>query len=267
MVSLPPSTQYMPGSSVLDNRVIANPELKGSVLIFDLGKVSGAWAKQLNFLAKVQVNGQTAILPSKAFLMFNTPSKDNQRTPVVKTVMKRLRLEKHINGDGGPKFGPLSVELTAQDKTELKRIADFLRDHKVLRIEATGHTDNLPIRERSKGTFADNFILSVARAKSVGAYLATQLDLPESVLVVHGYGAAYPYASNLSDRGRAKNRRVDLHIVTESMLDASQLTDISPVSNITIEVEGKWKDHSPADRKTSTEEIKLLSMPKYDKAE
>ena len=266
MVSLPPSTQYLPGSSVIDNRSIADPEVRGSVLIYNLGKVPGTWAKQLNFLAQAEVNGQTAILPSKAFLMFNTPSQKNQRTPVVETVMKRLRHEKHLKGEVSPKFESFSVELTAQDKAELKRIADYLRDHKVVRIEATGHTDNLPIRERSIATFADNFMLSVARAKSVGEYLATLLELPDSALVVNGLGAAKPYAPNFSDRGRAKNRRVELHIVTETMLDASQLTDITSVSNIEIEVEGEWQNQPPADRKTATEEIALLTMPKFDKA-
>ena len=108
----------------------------------------------------------------------------------------------------------------------------------MLRIEATGHTDNVRISQRSIWQFADNYFLSAARARSVGEYLTTQLDLPDSALQVNGEGATKPRAPNHTSVGRAKNRRVELHIVTETMLDASQLSDITSVSNIDIAVDG-----------------------------
>ncbi len=266
MVNIPETTRYLAGSSVLDNRVIDDPEVRGTVLIYTLGNVPGSWARQLNFLAEVDVNGQTTVLPSKAFLLFNSPSKINQRTPVVDTVMKRLRHEQHRRGDVSTHFESASAELSAEDKATLEAIADQLRNHRVLRIEATGHTDNVHISKRSLWQFADNFILSVARAKSVGEYLTRLLDLPDSALEINGLGATMPRATNLTDAGRAKNRRVELHIVTETMIDASQLSDIISKSSIEIEVEGEWQNQPAMDRKTSTEDIKLLSMPGYDKA-
>ncbi len=266
MINIPETTRYLPGSSVLDNRVIEDPEVRGPVLIYNLGKVPGSWAKQLNFLAEVEVNGQTTLLPSKAFLMFNSPSKNNQRTPVVDTVMKRLRHEKHLKGEVSSHFDSFSAKLTDKDKAALDRVTEQLRGHRVLRIEATGHTDNVRISQRSIWQFADNYFLSVARARSVGEYLTAQLDLPDSALKVNGEGAARPRAPNHTSVGRAKNRRVELHIVTETMLDASQLSDITSMSSIEIEVEGEWQNQPPADRKTSTEDIRLLSMPVYDKA-
>ena len=266
MVNIPETTRYLPGTSVLDNRVIEDPEVRGSVLIYKLGKVPGTWSKQLNFLAEVEANGETTLLPSKAFLMFNSPSKNNQRTPVVDTMMKRVRHEKHIDGEISTHFESFSAKLTAQDMATLQTLADQLRGHKVLRIEATGHTDNVRISKRSIWQFADNYFLSVARARSVGEYLAEQLGLPVSAVEVNGYGATRPRASNTSVEGRAKNRRVELHIVTETMLDASQLSDITSVSSIEVQVEGEWQNQPPPDRKTSTEEIRLLTMPSYDKA-
>jgi uncharacterized repeat protein (TIGR01451 family) len=265
MISLPTDTHYIPGSSVLDNRTIDDPEVRGQVLIYSLGKVDGAWNRQLNFLTRVEVKGETAILPSKAFLMFDSPGKKNQRTPMVETVMKRLRHEKYINGEVSPRFKTFSAKLTAQDKAELKRVAEHLRDHKVVRIEATGHSDNAPIRERSTSRFADNFALSVARAHSVGEYLVKLLQLPDSTLVVKGMGASKPYVPNITAQDRYKNRRVELHIVTETMLDASQLTDISSKSSIDIQVEGEWQNQPPLDRKTSSEDVRQLTMPDYDK--
>ena len=59
MINLPESIRYLPGSSVLDNTSIADPEIRGTVLIYNLGGVPGAWARQLNFLAEVDSEGQS----------------------------------------------------------------------------------------------------------------------------------------------------------------------------------------------------------------
>ncbi|MEJ2142226.1 MAG: OmpA family protein [Gammaproteobacteria bacterium] len=266
MVSLPKGANYLPGTSVLDNQAIDDPEVKGQVLIYKLGEVNAAWEKQLNFLAKVTVDGEPGKMPSKAFMLFNTPSKRNQRTPVVDTVMKRLRHEQGLRGKLSPKFESFSARLTPDDKAAIRQVADRVRDHKVIRIEVTGHTDNVPVNPRSKSKFADNLALSIARAQSVGEYLVKELELPEDALTVHGKGATEPLASNLTAAGRAENRRVELLIITETMLDASRLKDITTLNNIEVEVEGAWKNQPPADRKTSPEEVRLTTKPDYNKA-
>ncbi|MGB5472420.1 MAG: OmpA family protein [Gammaproteobacteria bacterium] len=266
MVNLPESIRYLPGSSVLDNTSIADPEIRGTVLIYNLGGVPGAWARQLNFLAEVDVKAKAAMLPSKAFLMFNSAGRDKQRTPVAETVMQRIRNEEHHRSDLSTHFDTLSAQLTETDKTELRQLAGKLRKHRVLRIEATGHTDNVPISERSRTLFADNLVLSEARARSVGEYLAKLLDLTDAVLVVNGLGATKPYALNSTESGRARNRRVELHIVTETRPDDSRISDIITESNIAVEVEGEWQGPLPADRKTSSAEVRQVGMPAYDKA-
>ena len=266
MVSLPKGTEYLPGTSVLDNNTIEDPQVSGQLLIYKLGEVNTTWAKQLNFLARVTTNGEPGKMQSKAFMLFNTPSKKNQRIPVVDTVMKRLRHEQGLQGKLSPKFEPFSARLTPADKNAIKQVADLVRDHKVLKVEVTGHTDNVPVNPRSSSKFADNLALSIARASSVGEYLIEQLGLPKEDLIVHGKGATEPLASNLTAVGRAENRRVELLIITETILDASKLKDITTLSNIEVEVEGVWKNRPPLDRKTSTAEVRLTSKPDYNKA-
>ena len=84
MVSLPPSTRYLPGSSVLDNRVIADPEVRGNVLVYNLGEVTGTWAKQLNFLAEKEFifrfnkNAAAADINHQAFMVFVMAFKKNR---------------------------------------------------------------------------------------------------------------------------------------------------------------------------------------------
>lgn len=265
MINLPAHTQYVPGSSVIDNNVITDPEIRGSVLIYTLGEVPGAWLKQLNFLAEVEADGETILLPTKAFLMFDSQMKKMQRTPPVETVMKRVHREEQVQGEISPHFNSFHAELTDEDKQTLQGIAAQLRAYKVLHIEATGHTDNMPIHQRSVEKFANNLALSQARARSVGEYLKTLLALPDSALEIKGVGDKTPFAENSTEQGRSKNRRVELHIVTETMLEASQIMEVTALSNIEIEVAGEWQNRPAIDRKTSSEEIKVLTIPNYNK--
>ncbi len=65
-----------------------------------------------------------------------------------------------------------------------------------------GHTD-------SKGSEKYNFRLSQERAKAVRQYLSQTYNIPEERFLVKPYGELRPVATNESDEGRAKNRRVE----------------------------------------------------------
>jgi outer membrane protein OmpA-like peptidoglycan-associated protein len=71
-------------------------------------------------------------------------------------------------------------------------------------IKVVGHTDNV-------GTDAYNQTLSERRANSVADYLLSQGVAPNKVSS-EGKGESEPVAENDTEEGRAKNRRVDLHI-------------------------------------------------------
>ncbi len=53
--------------------------------------------------------------------------------------------------------------------------------------------------------------LSESRARSVADYLISQKIDPSRVMAV-GYGKRYPIASNATEAGQAKNRRVEITI-------------------------------------------------------
>jgi len=78
----------------------------------------------------------------------------------------------------------------------------------MVRIE--GHTDNRPI---SNGEFADNWQLSSARAYTVLSYLKDNRMVTQNKLSYTAYGEQHPIASNATEKGKAKNRRVDFVIV------------------------------------------------------
>jgi len=74
-----------------------------------------------------------------------------------------------------------------------------------LRLE--GHTDSTPI---STAQFPSNWELSAARATNAVQYLIKYFDIDPNKISATGYGEFRPVADNATPEGRAKNRRVDL---------------------------------------------------------
>ena len=97
------------------------------------------------------------------------------------------------------------AELKSESFSELNRVIKFLQDNPNVKIELSGHTDNV-------GDKGFNKSLSQKRADAVLAYL-TQNGIDASRLVAAGYGMEKPVADNATDEGKALNRRVEFTIL------------------------------------------------------
>ncbi len=84
----------------------------------------------------------------------------------------------------------------------LDEVSEFLKANPNMKMEIQGHTD-------SKGTAAYNMKLSERRAEAVKAYLTKDEAIKPDRLTTKGYGLTKPVASNDTEEGRAKNRRVE----------------------------------------------------------
>ena len=84
----------------------------------------------------------------------------------------------------------------------LNKIADLLKNNPTLVVELQGHTDNV-------GGDDYNSKLSQSRAGAVVTWLKAH-GITSTRLSAHGYGRSHPVADNVSEEGRAKNRRVEL---------------------------------------------------------
>ena len=94
------------------------------------------------------------------------------------------------------------ASLKAESDSVLQRVLAFLQQDPTLKLEVQGHTDNV-------GSDDYNQNLSNARASSVVAWLV-QHGVAANRLSFKGYGKTMPVASNDSDEGRARNRRVEI---------------------------------------------------------
>jgi OOP family OmpA-OmpF porin len=105
----------------------------------------------------------------------------------------------------GVTFELNSAQLTASSSAVLDTLARDLKKYPRLRIELQGHTD-------SSGSDEYNMRLSQQRADAVRAYLIAQ-GVPASQLVARGYGESQPIDDNTTSQGRARNRRVVMHVL------------------------------------------------------
>jgi len=95
-------------------------------------------------------------------------------------------------------------DLTPAARSELDSLMSKLQNADVVSIKVIGHTDSVGSETYNQG-------LSERRASSVADYLLTQ-GLAPNKLTSEGRGEREPVADNDTDEGRAKNRRVELHI-------------------------------------------------------
>jgi outer membrane protein OmpA-like peptidoglycan-associated protein/tetratricopeptide (TPR) repeat protein len=95
-------------------------------------------------------------------------------------------------------------DITPDSYPELDRLVKLMNDVPSLKVEISGHTDNI-------GSETTNQKLSEDRANSVVSYLSKK-GVTSSRLAGKGYGSSKPVASNNSEDGRQQNRRTEFEI-------------------------------------------------------
>ena len=110
-------------------------------------------------------------------------------------------------------FEPNSTALNARAIKRVGQLAEFLSITKH-QIQVVGHTDN---QETGVPVHASPWDLSIARANSVMQRLINS-KIPEDRLSLVGYGPSRPRFTNVSRKGRSRNRRVEILILNRGQL-------------------------------------------------
>jgi outer membrane protein OmpA-like peptidoglycan-associated protein len=161
--------------------------------------VAGKAADEAQGLANHATNRVTSLANTVANL-------DNYR-PVVETTVH---------------FGFDKANLTSKAKQALDELGQDIPNAKHYIIVVDGNTD-------STGPADYNYQLSQRRSSAVIQYLAQKYDVPAHKIYVIGLGKDKPVASNASTTGRAKNRRVDVRLMTNTI--ENQTASNSPVES------------------------------------
>jgi uncharacterized repeat protein (TIGR01451 family) len=210
MILLPDGVNYVPGSMRVNGQDVGDPRVRDQTLSIAIDDKFGNWTGEVRFIADIEVHVDGELV-TRALGRFDSPIADDQQTPVAETKMVREPAQTKNEGYVlDLKFGVLSAELSPPDRLQLDRLIRDWNGVSDIRISAIGHSDSQPIAERNRHLFADNYVLSQARAMSAAFYLANALDVPTENIQVEGRGADDPVDSNATAAGRQKNRRVEM---------------------------------------------------------
>jgi OOP family OmpA-OmpF porin len=131
-----------------------------------------------------------------------------EEKPMETGLVTAAAIEKGLNISGhtvleGIFFDTGEATIKTESGNALKNIAGYLKSNPDKKFFIVGHTDNT-------GDFTGNMTLSEGRAKAVMNELIAKYEVVADQLEAHGVSSLSPVASNSSDEGKAKNRRVEI---------------------------------------------------------
>jgi outer membrane protein OmpA-like peptidoglycan-associated protein len=120
---------------------------------------------------------------------------DFQLAPIQKTFSKNFN---------NVFFDLNSATLLKNSNVELNALVEYLQNTPTASILIEGHTDN-------SGNANANMILSTKRAESIAQFLINK-GIGKNRITSKGFGSTKPIADNISEQGRAQNRRTSFTI-------------------------------------------------------
>lgn len=104
----------------------------------------------------------------------------------------------------GAQFQPGNATFLKSALPDLHRLLNLMKANPDMAVEILGHTDDVGEENANKA-------LSEKRAKAVADFLISK-GIPADKVSFRGLGELYPVSPNSSEAGRAKNRRVEVHL-------------------------------------------------------
>jgi chemotaxis protein MotB len=152
-------------------------------------------APDVSSTANTSVTTSESTSPSK----FEVQNAASEARITLSDLMKQLRFE---SGE---------ATITSEGYQVLDALITYLKStagDRLIRVE--GHADHMEIGPSLKSIYQTNWDLSKARAGGVLRYLTEKGGIDSVKLSSVGYGDTKPLASNATEMGRQKNRRVDI---------------------------------------------------------
>ncbi|MBT8136382.1 MAG: OmpA family protein [Gammaproteobacteria bacterium] len=212
MVMLPDNVIFVPGSVRLDGARSGDPTVSGNLLTFPLSDAAGApWQRVIQFRGLPGAAAGEHV--TKALVSFDTETKKRQRTPLAdNTLIREPPVSDRVDLVFTTNFDTRKAELKARDRARIAEALSAWEQASDLHVVISGHTDNVRIAPQNRHEFADNYVLSRARATAAAEFIQSLLQLAPEQISISGNGPDKPVASNAGAAGRAKNRRVELQL-------------------------------------------------------
>ena len=178
-------------------------------LIERMGKLEGEVAYMKDTMTGLQVQKKEEVekLSSTYEDLVKELKKEIEKGEIEITEMRgflKLNVLDRVFFDSG------KTEIRDQGKKILQRVGPILKDARNKEIRIEGHTDNVPIGPRLVEKYPTNWELSVARATEVARFLQEVVGIEPERLAPSGYSKYRPVASNETEEGRQRNRRIEI---------------------------------------------------------
>jgi chemotaxis protein MotB len=102
------------------------------------------------------------------------------------------------------------AQLNKRGEKVMKRVAETIKANPERVFQVAGHTDDDPLGGALAEKFPTNWELSTARATHVVRFLIEQGGVEGRQLVAAGFAEQRPAASNRTEKGKHKNRRIEI---------------------------------------------------------
>jgi len=184
--------------------------VKFKAAISSIQEGMGIWPESAGLMERIQLDAVTKqSLQSQEFI--------EQLSEIIEELDMKEAVEVYNTAEGLKIIisDPLLFEsgyaiIQPRFKMLLGKISKLIKAMTFTEIRIEGHTDNVPINTT---LFPSNWDLSAARALEATKYIAFQGGLPPEKLSAVGYGEYRPREDNATAGGRAKNRRVEIHLL------------------------------------------------------
>lgn len=240
MVVLPRHVHYLPGSSHIGSQKLDDPEMIENILTYRLGDLNSNWIKKLEFQARLRDKADGELITSSMFVVDTGMKKGVRSLPVKnklqvkrgRLVVKDMVFQAH--------FKRMGTELTERSKKAIRLIINKFKGAEVTLNHVIGHTDGDKVARRSSWLFDTNDDLSKGRALAVSNFLTRELQVNAETVKLEGRGRKQPVATNNTIEGRAKNRRAELYITTNEIVDPGSVDlTMSKSEVVTTELMGQ----------------------------
>ncbi|UQD57231.1 OmpA family protein [Flavobacterium sp. K5-23] len=134
----------------------------------------------------------------------STSSSSNNESTVKRANTTSNVSETNLNNKVSASFGKASTSFSSIDNSLVKDIVTFLEKNPNATIAVNGYAS-------SEGILAANQQISQSRANTFKRHLISQ-GISKNRITANGYGIDNPIASNDTEAGREKNRRVEISI-------------------------------------------------------
>lgn len=182
---------------------LINIEKNETVSLVESDSISG------EYLMVLTQGAEYALYVSKKGYLFKSFNFNYSEVKDFKPIEINIELEKTTTGSmavlNNIFFELDKYDLKSKSIPELQKIIRFMKENPQIRVEISGHTDNI-------GQASYNKQLSEKRALSVFHYLVEK-GIEKNRLLPKGFGSDNPIATNDSEEGRQLNRRIEFRIV------------------------------------------------------